>query len=350
MILVYGQDHFILSMPSYDITSLNDFIIRKQKDFPYARGELSSLLHHIGTAAKMVNAKIRKAGLVEILGKSGTENPHGEEQQKLDRYADEVFIDALKASGECCGIATEENQNEVTFTEELASKGKYMVCIDPLDGSSNIDYNVSVGSIFSIYRRLTPRDADACVVDFLQQGEAQVAAGYVIYGSSTMLVYTTGNGVNGFTLDPTIGEFCLSHPDIVIPPSGRIYSVNEGNYVKFPDGVKKYIKYCQENDPPTGRPYISRYIGSLVSDVHRNLLTGGIFLYPSSEQYPSGKLRLVYECNPISFIVEQAGGRAIDGKRRILSLSPESLHQRSPFYCGSAEMIDRLEQMHTEAL
>ena len=337
-------------MPSYDITSLNDFIIRKQKDFPYARGELSSLLHHIGTAAKMVNAKIRKAGLVEILGKSGTENPHGEEQQKLDRYADEVFIDALKASGECCGIATEENQNEVTFTEELASKGKYMVCIDPLDGSSNIDYNVSVGSIFSIYRRLTPRDADACVVDFLQQGEAQVAAGYVIYGSSTMLVYTTGNGVNGFTLDPTIGEFCLSHPDIVIPPSGRIYSVNEGNYVKFPDGVKKYIKYCQENDPPTGRPYISRYIGSLVSDVHRNLLTGGIFLYPSSEQYPSGKLRLVYECNPISFIVEHAGGRAIDGKRRILSLSPESLHQRSPFYCGSAEMIDRLEQMHAEAL
>ena len=350
MILVYGQDHFIQSMPSYDITSLNDFIIRKQKDFPYARGELSSLLHHIGTAAKMVNAKIRKAGLVEILGKSGTENPHGEEQQKLDRYADEVFIDALKASGECCGIATEENQNEVTFTEELASKGKYMVCIDPLDGSSNIDYNVSVGSIFSIYRRLTPRDADACVVDFLQQGEAQVAAGYVIYGSSTMLVYTTGNGVNGFTLDPTIGEFCLSHPDIVIPSSGRIYSVNEGNYVKFPDGVKKYIKYCQETDPPTGRPFISRYIGSLVSDIHRNLLAGGIFLYPSSEQYPSGKLRLVYECNPISFIMEQAGGKAIDGKRRILSLSPESLHQRSPFYCGSAEMIDRLEQMHAEAL
>jgi fructose-1,6-bisphosphatase I len=350
LILVYGHDHLILSMPSYDITSLNDFIIRKQKDFPYARGELSSLLHHIGTASKMVNAKIRKAGLVEILGKSGVENPHGEEQQKLDRYADEVFIDALKASGECCGIATEENQNEVTFTEELASKGKYMVCIDPLDGSSNIDYNVSVGSIFSIYRRLTPRDADACVVDFLQQGEAQVAAGYVIYGSSTMLVYTTGNGVNGFTLDPTIGEFCLSHPDIVIPSSGRIYSVNEGNYVKFPDGVKKYIKYCQETDPPTGRPFISRYIGSLVSDIHRNLLAGGIFLYPSSEQYPSGKLRLVYECNPISFIMEQAGGKAIDGKRRILSLSPESLHQRSPFYCGSAEMIDRLEQMHAEAL
>lgn len=334
-------------MSSYDIISLNDFIISKQKDFPYARGELSSLLHHIGTAAKMVNAKIRKAGLVEILGRSGVENPHGEEQQKLDRYADEVFIDALKASGECCGIATEENHNEVIFTEELASKGKYLVCIDPLDGSSNIDYNVSVGSVFSIYRRLTPRDAEAGIADFLQQGDRQVAAGYVIYGSSTMLVYTTGNGVNGFTLDPTIGEFCLSHPDIIVPSSGRIYSVNEGNYIKFPDGVKKYIKHCQENDPAGGRPYTSRYIGSLVSDVHRNLLTGGIFLYPSSEHYPSGKLRLVYECNPIAFIVEQAGGRACDGRQRIMSIDPESLHQRSPFYCGSTEMVDCLERMLT---
>lgn len=329
-------------MPSYDIISLNDFIIRRQKDFPYARGELSSLLHHIGTAAKMVNAKIRKAGLVEILGRSGGENPQGEEQQKLDRYADDVFIDALKASGECCGVASEENQNEVIFTEELSRRGKYVVCMDPLDGSSNIDYNVSVGSIFSIYRRVSERDAEASVDDFLQEGIRQVAAGYVIYGSSTMLVYTTGNGVNGFTLDPTIGEFCLSHPNIRTPLSGRIYSVNEGNYIKFPDGVKRYIKYCQENDPASGRPYISRYIGSLVSDVHRNLLTGGIFLYPPSIIYPSGKLRLVYECNPVSFIIEQAGGLATDGMRRIMSIPPEGLHERSPFYCGSTEMVKQL--------
>ncbi len=332
-------------MSSYDIISLNDFIIRKQKDFPYAHGELSSLLHHIGTAAKMVNAKIRKAGLVEILGRSGTENPQGEDQQKLDRYADEVFIDALEASGECCGVASEENQNEVIFTETFARRGKYVVCMDPLDGSSNIDYNVSVGSIFSIYRRVTERDAEAGIIDFLQEGDRQVAAGYVIYGSSTMFVYTTGNGVNGFTLDPTIGEFCLSHPDIKSPSTGRVYSINEGNYVKFPEGVKKYIKYCQENDPATRRPYASRYIGSLVSDVHRNMLTGGIFLYPPSEIYPTGKLRLVYECNPVSFLIEQAGGKAFDGKRRILSVVPDSLHQRSPFYCGSSEMTAKLGEM-----
>ncbi len=331
-------------MPSYNIVSLNDFIIKKQKDFFYARGELSSLLHHIGTAAKMVNSKMRKAGLVEILGKSGIENVQGEEQQKLDRYADEVFIDALKACGECCGIASEENQNEVIFTDSLAMKGKYIVCMDPLDGSSNIDYNVSVGSIFSIYRRVSERDVEAGIEDFLQEGSKQVAAGYVIYGSSTMLVYTTGNGVNGFTLDPTIGEFCLSHPNIKTPATGRIYSLNEGNYVKFPEGVKRFIKYCQENIREEGRPYTSRYIGSLVSDVHRNLLAGGIFLYPPGEFYPSGKLRLVYECNPIAFIVEQAGGIASDGRIPLLSIKPESLHQRSAFYCGSSLMMDKLQE------
>jgi len=245
--------------------------------------------------------------------------------------------------GECCGFASEENQNEVIFTDSFARKGKYVVCMDPLDGSSNIDYNVSVGSIFSIYRRVTEREEEAGIADFLQEGDKQVAAGYIIYGSSTMLVYTTGNGVNGFTLDPTIGEFCLSHPNIVTPASGRIYSINEGNYIKFPQGVKRYIKYCQENDNETSRPYTSRYIGSLVSDVHRNLLTGGIFLYPPGENYPSGKLRLVYECNPISFIVEQAGGRASNGANRILSMKPESLHQRTAYYCGSVNMIEKLE-------
>jgi fructose-1,6-bisphosphatase I len=329
-------------MKSYKITTLNDFIIQRQKDFPFAKGELSSLLHHIGTAAKMVNKKINKAGLVDMIGNSGVINIQGENQQKLDVYADEVFINALLACGECCGVATEENQSEIVFTDKFAKKGKYLVCMDPLDGSSNIDYNVSVGSIFSIYRRITPRGEKVNIEDFLQEGSKQVAAGYIIYGSSTMLVYTTGNGVNGFTLDPSIGEFCLSHPDIITPVDGNIYSVNEGNYVHFPDGIKKYIKYCQEKDTKSGRPYTSRYIGSLVSDFHRNLLKGGIFLYPENETAPEGKLRLVYECNPISYIAEQAGGACSNGLERILGIAPESLHQRSPFYVGSKNMVKKV--------
>jgi fructose-1,6-bisphosphatase I len=331
-------------MKSYKITTLNDFIIQRQKDFPYARGELSSLLLHIGTAAKMVNKKINKAGLVDIIGRSGEINIQGENQQKLDVYADEVFINALLASGECCGVATEENQNEIVFTDKFAKKGKYVVCMDPLDGSSNIDYNVSVGSIFSIYRRVTPRGGKVGNEDFLQEGSKQVAACYIVYGSSTMLVYSTGNGVNGFTLDPSIGEFCLSHSDIITPDDGNIYSVNEGNYVHFPVGIKKYIKYCQEKDIESGRPYSSRYIGSLVSDFHRNLLKGGIFMYPENEIAPKGKLRLVYECNPIAFIAEQAGGMASDGRNRILSISPGALHQRSPLYAGSKNMVQKVEE------
>lgn len=331
-------------MKSYSVTTLNDFIISKQKDFPFATGELSSLLHHIGTAAKMINKKINKAGLVDIIGRTGLVNIQGENQQKLDNYADEIFIGALLSSGQCCGIATEENQNEIVFTDKLARKGKYIVCIDPLDGSSNIDYNVSVGSIFSIYRRITPKGKKAQIEDFLQNGTRQVAAGYIIYGSSTMLVYTTGKGVNGFTLDPSIGEFCLSHPDIEAPPDGRIYSINEGFYFHFPEGVKRYIKYCQEKDFKEGRPYSSRYIGSLVSDFHRNLLKGGIFMYPENEMSPKGKLRLVYECNPIAFIAEQAGGAASDGHNGILNITPVSLHQRSPFYTGSKNMVKKVEE------
>jgi fructose-1,6-bisphosphatase I len=331
-------------MKNYKITTLNDFIILKQKDFPYAKGELSSLLHHIGTAAKMVNKKISKAGLVDIIGQSGEVNIQGENQHKLDVYADEVFISALLSSGECCGVATEENQNEIVFSDKFALKGKYIVCMDPLDGSSNIDYNVSVGSIFSIYRRITPRGAKVRNEDFLQEGSKQVAAGYIIYGSSTMLVYSTGFGVNGFTLDPSIGEFCLSHPDIKTPEDGYIYSVNEGNYIHFPAGIKKYIKFCQEKDKKSLRPYTSRYIGSLVSDFHRNLLKGGIFLYPENEVSPQGKLRLVYECNPIAFIAVQAGGFASDGKRNILEIIPSSLHQRSPFYAGSKNMVRKIEE------
>lgn len=332
-------------MNSYKITTLNEFIIQKQKDFPYAKGELSSLLHHIGTAAKMVNKKISKAGLIDILGKSGEINIQGETQQKLDAYADEVFINALLSSGECCGVATEENQHEIVFADEFASNGKYIVCIDPLDGSSNIDYNVSVGTIFSIYHRITPRGEKVKNEDFLQKGSSQVAAGYIIYGSSTMLVYSTGFGVNGFTLDPSIGEFCLSHPEIRTPEDGFIYSVNEGNYNNFPAGVKKYIKFCQEKDADSGRPYASRYIGSLVSDFHRNLLKGGIFIYPENEVNPQGKLRVVYECNPIAFIAGQAGGKASDGVRNILEISPSSLHQRSPFYAGSANMMSKIESL-----
>lgn len=329
-------------MKSYNVTTLNDFIILKQKDFPFAKGELSSLLSHIGTAAKMVNKKINKAGLVDVIGKSGEINVQGENQQKLDVYADEVFINALLSSGECCGVATEENENEIAFTESFATDAKYIVCIDPLDGSSNIDYNVSVGSIFSIYLRKSPRGDKVNITDFLQEGSKQVAAGYIVYGSSTMLLYSTGNGVNGFTLDPSLGEFCLSHPDIKTPEDGSIYSVNEGNYVHFPAGIKRYIKYCQEEDENSGRPYTSRYIGSLVSDFHRNLLKGGVFLYPQSSHAPQGKLRLVYECNPIAFLAVQAGGKASDGARDILSITPAALHQRSPFYVGSKKMVERV--------
>jgi len=331
-------------MKNYKITTLNDFIILRQKDFPYAKGELSSLLHHIGTAAKMVNKKINKAGLIDLIGSSGEMNIQGENQQKLDVYADEVFINALLSSGECCGVATEENENEIIFSDTFASQGKYVVCMDPLDGSSNIDYNVSVGSIFSIYRRITPRGEKVKNTDFLQEGSKQVAAGYIVYGSSTMLVYSTGNGVNGFTLDPAIGEFCLSHPEIKTPEEGYIYSINEGNYNNFPIGIKRYIKYCQEEDEETGRPYTSRYIGSLVSDFHRNLLKGGIFMYPVNKSSPDGKLRLVYECNPVAFIAVQAGGAATDGTRNILDKKPSSLHQRSPFYAGSKNMVRKAEQ------
>jgi fructose-1,6-bisphosphatase I len=333
-------------MNKHNVLTLNEFIIERQYEFPYAKGELSRLLSHIGIASKIVNREVNKAGLVDILGEAGINNIQGESQKKLDVFSDEQFISALKASGECCGIATEENQDIIIFDTDLAKEGKYIVTIDPLDGSSNIDVNTSIGTIFAIYRRLSPIGHQAVIEDFLQEGTRQVAAGYIIYGSSTMLVYTTGRGVNGFTLDPSIGEYCLSHPNIITPQKGTIYSINEGNYIKFPSGVKKYLKYCQESDKQTNRPYSSRYIGSLVSDFHRNLLKGGIFLYPSSESYPEGKLRLLYECNPMSFIAEQAGGKSIDEKgNRILDIKPLSLHQRTPIYVGSRQMVDKAQSM-----
>lgn len=330
--------------------ALNEFIIQQQQtEYPTAGGNFSRLLHHIGIAAKKVNREVNKAGLVDILGRAGSENVQGEEQQKLDIYANEVFMKELQASGECCGIASEENEDPATFHEGLCSNAKYIVCMDPLDGSSNIDVNVSVGTIFSIYRRKSPIGTPATREDFLQKGTEMVAAGYVIYGSSTVLVYTAGNGVNGFTLDPSIGEFCLSHPNITTPKSGKIYSINEGYYEKFPLGVKKYIKYCQEKDTATNRPYTSRYIGSLVADFHRNMLKGGVFIYPPTNSHPNGKLRLLYECNPIAFIAEQAGGAAFSDSRRTLDLQPETIHQRVPFYVGSPDMVIKVQEFLKEA-
>lgn len=326
------------------VTTLNQFIIEQQAEYPAARGGFSRMLHHIGIASKKVNREVNKAGLVDILGQAGSENIQGEQQQKLDLYANETFLEELKASGECCGVASEENEDIIIFDEGLCKNANYIVCMDPLDGSSNIDVNVSVGTIFSIYKRLSAAGGPAEKADFLQKGTELLAAGYVIYGSSTMLVYTAGNGVNGFTLDPSIGEFCLSHADVKIPVNGKIYSINEGHYEKFPTGVKKYIKYCQEKDTRHGRPYTSRYIGSLVADFHRNMLKGGIYIYPETDVHPNGKLRLQYECNPVAFIVEQAGGTATDGHGRILEIEPQDVHERTPLYVGSKHMVSKVTE------
>jgi fructose-1,6-bisphosphatase I len=320
--------------------TLGEFIVEKQAHFPHAKGELSALLSAIKLASKIVNREINKAGLVDITGASGVENVQGEQQQKLDIYANEIFKKALIARGEVCGIASEEEDNYVFFDNHNSRNGNYVVLMDPLDGSSNIDVNVSVGTIFSIYRRISKVGGPVEMEDFLQVGRKQVAAGYVIYGSSTMLVYTTGHGVHGFTYDPSIGSFCLSHESLSFPKNGKIYSINEGNYIKFPSGVKQYIKYCQEEDKSTNRPYTSRYIGSLVADFHRNLLKGGIYIYPQTAQAPSGKLRLLYECNPIAFLAEQAGALATDGFQPILDLKPTELHQRVPFFTGSTQMME----------
>lgn len=326
------------------VTTLGQFIIEKQADFPYAKGELSRLLRDIGIAAKIVHREVNKAGLMDILGDNGTYNIQGESQKKLDVYADEQFIAALRSGGECCVVASEEHDDCIFIQSEISKNAKYIVCIDPLDGSSNIDVNVSIGTIFSVYRRTSSTDQQVSMDEILQPGVEQVAAGYVIYGSSTMLVYTTGKGVNGFTLDPSIGEFCLSHPKMCIPEKGLIYSINEGNYSKFPLGVKNYLKYCQVEDPATQRPYVSRYIGSMVADIHRNLIKGGVFLYPTTSSHPNGKLRLMYECNPLAFIIEQAGGKASDGEQRIMEIQPEDLHQRSPIFIGNTDMVEKVEE------
>ena len=329
-------------------TTLGEFVIDRQNDFKYATGELSRLLSAIRLAARVVNREVNKAGLVDILGETGIENVQGETQQKLDLFADEKFLEAIKVRGDVCGIGSEEQDVYIAFDNERSKQGKYILLIDPLDGSSNIDVNVSIGTIFSIYRRVSPYGTKATKEDFLQEGRKQVAAGYVIYGSSTMLVFTTGNGVNGFTYDPSIGVFYLSHPDMKIPEEGKIYSINEGNYVHFPEGVKKYIKYCQEEDDATDRPYTSRYIGSLVADFHRNMIKGGVYIYPTSKKAPNGKLRLLYECNPMAYIIEQAGGLATDGHQNILDIKPTDLHQRVPLFIGSKKMVEKAHEFINE--
>lgn len=326
------------------ITTLHEFIMDRQADFPFASGELSRLLSDIAVASKVVSKDVRRAGLLKnFLGAQGTTNVQGEEQQKLDVIADNQFIQMFRSGGEVCGIASEENDDFMPFESDFSKQGKYVVLFDPLDGSSNIDVNVSIGTIFSIYRRKSKIGESATLEDMLQAGDEQVAAGYVIYGSSTMLVYTTGRGVNGFTLDPYIGEFCLSHPDMKMPEMGRLYAMNEGNVNICNPGIKEYIQEkCQTIQEGAHRPYSGRYIGSLVADFHRNLIKGGIYIYPATTVDPEGKLRLLYECNPIAFIAEQAGGLATTGFERVMAIKPEKLHQRVPYFVGSKKMMEEV--------
>ena len=329
--------------------TLDEFIVEKQMEFPHAKGALTGILSSIRLVAKIIHRDINRAGLTtDILGLAGNENIQGENQMKLDVFANETMKRALMAREEVAGFASEEEDTFVAFDTERGRNAKYVILTDPLDGSSNIDVNVAVGTIFSIYRRVSPIGTPVTLEDFMQPGHRQVAAGYVVYGSSTMLVYTTGNGVHGFTYDPSLGVFCLSHENMKIPSTGKIYSINEGQYLKFPMGVKKYIKYCQEEDPTTNRPYTSRYIGSLVSDFHRNMLKGGIYIYPSATNYPNGKLRLLYEGNPMAFLAEQSGGLATDGYNRILDIIPTALHQRVPLFIGSKEMVEKAQNFMNE--
>ncbi|WMI68710.1 class 1 fructose-bisphosphatase [Mangrovimonas sp. YM274] len=328
---------------SHKHQTLGEFIIENQAAFKYSSGELSRLINSIRLAAKVVNHEVNKAGLVDIIGAAGETNIQGEDQQKLDVLANEKFIQTLTNRNIVCGIASEEEDDFISInSQDENNQNKYVVLIDPLDGSSNIDVNVSVGTIFSVYRRVTPVGTPVTIEDFLQKGNQQVAAGYVVYGTSTMLVYTTGAGVNGFTLNPAIGTFYLSHPNMQFPLDGNIYSVNEGNYIHFPQGIKDYIKYCQKEEGD--RPYTSRYIGSLVSDFHRNMIKGGIYMYPKCSPKTNGKLRLLYECNPMAFLAEQANGKASDGYTRIMDIQPTELHERVPFICGSRNMVEKAEE------
>ncbi len=325
------------------VQTLDEFTIQQMRDFPQATGELAGLLRDIGLASKRVNVEVNKAGLVDILGDTGNINIQGEEVKKLDIYANNQYVGVLRHGISCAGIGSEELDDILIFDDPISNNSKYVCLFDPLDGSANIDVNISIGTIFSVYRRVSALGKPATKEDFLQPGNKQVAAGYVIYGSSTMLVYATKRGVNGFTLDPSIGEFTMSHPDIVCPPLGKIYSVNHGHFFRYEDSVKEYITACQKKDETTGGPYTQRYVASMVADVHRNLIKGGIFMYPGTTDKPKGKLRLLYECNPMAFIVEKAGGIATDGVQSILDIMPTALHQRTPMFIGSKLMMEELE-------
>jgi len=323
--------------------TLEQFIIERQEQQEHSTGAFSRLIRDISVAAKIVNWHMRRGGILDIFGDTGEINVQGEVQQVMDALAHKEFVRTLKRGGECCLIGSEEHAEAIPLPANGNGGGDYIVLLDPLDGSSNIEVNVSVGTIFSIYR-LPEGFGTPTVEAALQKGVEQVGAGYVVYGSSTILIYTTGHGVNGFTLDPSIGEFLLSHPDIRIPDDGTMYSINEGNYNSFEEGLKKYIKWMQKEIPEEGLPLSTRYIGSFVADFHRNLLKGGLYMYPSTTKSPSGKLRLMYEANPLAYIVEQAGGAASDGHMRILDIEPEKLHQRTPLYIGCQRMVDTAEQ------
>ena len=336
----------IITRPNQVVT-ISRYILEHEKSCPEEGGDLSGLLCDIALTGKMIAREVRKAGLVDILGQTGTINVQGEEVQKLDDYANECFIKNFDHSGRLCVMASEEEEGPIPIPKKFKC-GDYVLLFDPLDGSSNIDVNVSIGSIFSIYKRISEGNESGTVQDLLRKGSEQVAAGYVLYGSSTMLVYTTGNGqVDGFTLDPSVGEFLLSHADIKIPDKGKIYSCNEGYRNLFFDGSRRFLDYLQEEDKSTGRPYSARYVGSMVADVHRTLLYGGIFMYPATSKAPGGKLRLLYEANPMGMLIEQAGGLASTGTESILELEPTELHQRVPLYMGSKKDVELAIEFET---
>ena len=330
------------------LITMDEFTIQETRKFPQATGELSSLLRDIGLAGKIINKQVRKAGLGENMGKYGTTNVQGEEQMKLDVFANETLINILKNSTDCAGIASEENDDHISYEDTFSANSKYIVLFDPLDGSTNIDVNAPIGTIFAIYRRMSELGKPCIPDDFLQPGNRLMAAGFIIYGSSTMMVYATKLSVNGFTLEPSIGEFCLSHPNIKCPEDGKVYSVNQGNTIRYDDGMRSYLQYCMEENKEEGRPYSHRYIGSMVADLHRTLLKGGIFLYPSDTSSPKGKLRLQYECNPMAFILEAAGGKAMCGNKNILDLQPTELHQRTPIIIGSKNMVNKAAEFIRE--
>jgi fructose-1,6-bisphosphatase I len=330
------------------IATLTEFITDQQILNPQATGNLTRILYDISVASKVVNKEINKAGLNDMTLEVGQENIQGEKVKKLDLYANDVFIEALKGGGQCAAIASEENEDIIILDGLDSSNGKYLLCMDPLDGSSNIDVNISVGTIFSVLKRKNPNQ-NVSKEEFYVAGKEQVAAGYVIYGSSTMLVYTTGNGVNGFTLDPSIGEFYLSHPNMTTPKNGEIFSINEANEKIMPLGVQKYAKFCHELDSNGDRTHTARFMGSLVADFHRNLLKGGIYIYPNTNAAKQGRLRLMYECSPLAWIIEEAGGKASDGKTRILDIVPNDIHQRVPLFIGSTEMMNKAEKFMAES-